>query len=269
MLKSSSEALYSVCNRSWAETQERVYKFDEAVSEEVICCFLNFLYHGRYFAGAISPTESSGSSDGTAEPLHPLLLHAQVCVFADTYLMPSLKGTSTGSIKGHLQGMKDLNTTEKREAVLNLIEYCFDNLQEDDSLLRFLAEYTSFKLSELRLSSQRFEALLLGSDGKFIKNLLPRLSGSSSNPFETPRNTYSSATTSASGFSAAPRTSNSYGGFGGGGGVSSQSSGFGMGQPRTGSLFLPANTSPSFSSATSPSNLFGGLSGGSGTGQPN
>lgn len=170
----------------WAESQERVYTFDKAVSEEVISCFLNFLYHKDYSAKSNdSAGQCANSSNDKESSLHPLLLHAELYVFADTYIMSSLKGNASWKLKCYLRNMGELNTAEKRDSIFDLIEYTFDNLREDDALLVFLADYVSFKLIQLRLSYQRLETLLLGSDGKFIKNLLPRISGSSKDPFAT------------------------------------------------------------------------------------
>lgn len=168
------------------ESQERVYKFDEAVSDEVICCVLNYLYHGRYSAGTNTLTEKCADApkiEGAS--LHPLLLHAQLYVFADTYIMEPLKTIASRNIKHYLKDMVPLSTPERRDLVIDLIEYAHDNLREEDALLLSLADYASFRLSELR-ASQRLKTLLLGSDGGFLKHLLPRLSGSSNDPFADP-----------------------------------------------------------------------------------
>ena len=77
-------------------------------------------------------------------------------------------------------------SVEVRESwgeVFDAMEYAFDNLREEDTLLTFLSLYASNKLDELRLSAQLFEALLLGSDGKFAKHFIPKISGSSRDPF--------------------------------------------------------------------------------------
>lgn len=181
-LKHSCPSLYSVCSRMWFESQERVYKFDKAVSEDVILCFLNFLYHGHYSSlKANTAAENPCSPNDQEVGLHPLLLHAQIYVFADTYFMVALGGTAYSNLKCHLRDMGELNTSTKRDSVLDLIEYAFDNLRDDDNLLVILADYVNFRLFQLRLSP-RLVALLMGSDGKLLKTLLPKISGSSRDP---------------------------------------------------------------------------------------
>lgn len=190
VLKSASSVIYAVCGSSWAESQEYIYKFDEAVSEEVLSCFVSYAYRREY--PVESPTTSAqkllGSSSDKQGPnndqgTHPLLLHAQIYVFADAYDVASFGDPAVTAIKSLLLDMADLNTDEKRERVLDLIDHAFDNVREDDPLLIFLADYAGYMLHKLRLSPRRLAASFSGSDGNFAKHLLPRLQSSSKNPF--------------------------------------------------------------------------------------
>ncbi|KAK2762716.1 hypothetical protein FQN54_000890 [Arachnomyces sp. PD_36] len=207
LLKKSSPALYSVCERHWAETQERVYRFDSTVPEQVIPLFLSYAYCGDYSMhtrkadhsghhtigqGTIksevikrSATDSNGNNDDNddkgnlastqTEPAHPLLLHIQLYVFADAYIMTDLQKLSRQKIREHLKSLSALNNENTREMVLDLLEYAFDNLREEDIMLTLLSLYASYRLGELRQSSQRLESLMLGSGGKFFRHFLPKI----------------------------------------------------------------------------------------------
>lgn len=189
LLRNSSPALYSVCERKWAESQERVYQFDKAVSEQTISCFLSYAYHGDYVSSsqtaglialssielALDKRRVAKNSDSKvadsdkdekyhpvsshSEDVHPLLLHIQLYVFADTYIIPNLQMLTRGKIRESLQKLSSLNSEGVREEVFDLLEYAFDNLREEDTLLTFLSLYASNKLDVLKLSSQRLNFL--------------------------------------------------------------------------------------------------------------
>ena len=193
-MKRSCITLHAVCSRMWSETRNRIYQFDKAVSEATIVCFLNYAYYGIYASNPYKPQQaakqgpsakstSNDTSSSTREGPHKLLLHAQVYVFADTYIIPGLGQLAAKNIKDLLDGVKGkLWKSAERNSVLDLLEYAFENLREEDPLLIFLAKYASFKFSALRHSRDRFQAILLGSGGKFLKNLLPTLTGSFDDP---------------------------------------------------------------------------------------
>lgn len=203
-----------MCERKWAETQERVYRFDKAVSLQMISCFMSYAYHRDYvhstqeFGSITLPLAGTTSdkrevvknsdpkmTDGAikderyhpvslhSEAAHPLLLHIQLYVFGDTYIMRDLQKLARGKICQALKELASLDIENVREMVFDLMEYAFDNLREEDIMLTFLSLYASNKLQSLRLSTQRFETLMMGSDGKFVRHILPKISGSSKDVF--------------------------------------------------------------------------------------
>lgn len=213
LLKKSSPVLFSMCERKWVETQERLYRFDRAVSDQVISCFLSYAYNGDYVYCApktdsiTSPPVDPGSKNGSVindeetttvkngeddkyklapshvQNAHPLLLHVQLYVFADTYIIPDLQKLARGKIRDWLQKCPSLNPEGVREMIFDLMEYAFENLREEDIMLTFLSLYASNKLDALRLSSQRLEALMLGSDGKFVRLFIQKINPSTRDAF--------------------------------------------------------------------------------------
>ncbi|KAK2757952.1 hypothetical protein FQN54_004358 [Arachnomyces sp. PD_36] len=215
LLKQLSPVLYSVCEREWLETLERVYTFGEAVTEQVLSGFLNYAYYGDYthpvptpdipatpsiYSDSLCQVGEKGDLDSSAndaddnhddEPLpdqarHPFLLHIQLYVFGDTYMIPELQLLARGKI---CEGLRHFTTQDiksdnsNREIIFDLLDYAFDNLREEDPLLSFFSLYASNRLDGLRLSPQRLEALMLGTDGKFFRLFLPKVCGSSRDVF--------------------------------------------------------------------------------------
>ena len=190
------------------------------VPEAVLISFLQWAYTGGYVdcndgrwaeaptgvicktsldevAEAELPGEESGNrgmeerATATADGLpanedraHPLLLHVRLYVFADKFLVHALQELATSKIKDQLKGLETRLDGHELEAVLDLLEYAFENAHEDDSLLDWLGAYAAWKLGELKQQPGRFARLLQGSSGSFVRHIIRRVPQSSSNPWD-------------------------------------------------------------------------------------
>jgi hypothetical protein len=179
--------LHELCSSSqnWKEGQERLYEFDQAVSDQVIACFLSYAYNGDYdVTEVLSEPDIEGLMNtvgkytgliDTDKAPHPLLLLAQIYVFADTYVMFDLGDLTGDKLKANTNS-ETLFSVFHRDTVFDLIEYAIDNLDDNDDLLEHLAQVTSLSLQYLHYSPRLIE-VLLKSSGKFLDLLLPEFSG--------------------------------------------------------------------------------------------
>lgn len=186
VLERASPALQAMCNRSWKETNEHIYRFEEDVPEEVIACFVNFAYRENYAPAMFRQALGTGpglkdtrpSNDGKS--MHPLLLHAHVYIFADMYIMEKLGVSAQRKIKFSLLAL-ELDNKDDREVVFDCFELIFENIPPGHPLLPFLAEYAKFNLNKFPLSMDRFNTLMRSS--KFEKHYKPIISRPRKNPF--------------------------------------------------------------------------------------
>ncbi|KAK2757954.1 hypothetical protein FQN54_004360 [Arachnomyces sp. PD_36] len=164
VLKRSSAAIHSACSKPWKETEERVYRFDKIVPEEVIPCFLNFAYRGNYAPTMARQVTGIMSIAGVIEFGHPIFLHAHRKIKLSLFLL-------------------DLEKDQDRDLALDLFEMIFETVPANHPLLTFLAEYAGFHMSKFQLSKDRFDDLL-NSNHEFARHMQPRHNDPWVDPFE-------------------------------------------------------------------------------------
>ncbi|KAI9747589.1 MAG: hypothetical protein M4579_007433 [Chaenotheca gracillima] len=120
-------------------------------------------------------------------PTHPLLLHVQVYVFAEMYIISELKALTYQRIHQGLQFLDLTYSRRNKEMALDVLKYAFENLPENDALVSWLSKYAAFKLCDLRRLKRRFDGLLKTSDGKFAAKVLENFEGSSKSPWPDTR----------------------------------------------------------------------------------
>lgn len=123
------------------------------------------------------------SRTDTTEPLHPLLLHIQLYVFANIYIVDSLKTLSEQKIVIYLE-KAELSEKGCTSEIFDLLDFAFSNLPEDDDLLYWLANYSSWKLGALRVDMRRLDNLLRMVDGNFSRLLARHVLPSKKSPFK-------------------------------------------------------------------------------------
>jgi hypothetical protein len=210
LLSSKSPVLWKACKNGMKETEERQMRC-EGYSESVLVSFVQWAYTGGYSddRGALVVQERPGDEEEVAPPtddanakeqwpivedeessiqdesIHPLLLHIQVCVFANEFIIEPLQDLAIGKVKDRLKELGSLEEAHERNVVLDLLEYAFDNLLETDPFLDWLGNYISWKLEELRQSPDRFETLVAGSKGSFANHLIRHTTKSSVSPWNS------------------------------------------------------------------------------------
>ncbi|KAK2757953.1 hypothetical protein FQN54_004359 [Arachnomyces sp. PD_36] len=147
ILKDCSGVLKAVCDNPWIESKERLYTFDEAVTEEILRAFVDHAYHHKYDTNTNPP---KGALDTDA-----LFFHLEVYVFADTYKVASLGDYSSNLIKVFLRQMGPPTTIEKADVVFDLIDCAHENLQKDDELLWFFVKYAEYGRQYLQCFPER------------------------------------------------------------------------------------------------------------------
>jgi hypothetical protein len=121
----------------------------------------------------------------TTEPLHPLLLHIQIYVFANIYIVDPLKTLSQQKIVTYLK-KAEISKKDFTSEIFDLLDFAFSNLPEDDALLYWLANYSSWKLGALRGDTGRLDNLLRREDGNFSRLLARHVLPSRASPFKIP-----------------------------------------------------------------------------------
>ena len=131
--------------------------------------------------------QAGASADGLSasdDCAHPLLLHVRLYVFAHKFLVLALQELAISKIKDQLKRLEKRLEGHELEAVLDLLEYAFENVHEDDFFLDWLGANASWKLDELKGRPGRFDALLQGSNGSFVRHLIRRVVKSPLDPWD-------------------------------------------------------------------------------------
>ncbi len=217
-----------MCEHEYRERKERSIHFKENVPEAILVVFLEWAYTKDYAdqatcrpldanirlasqaVGSLDLVETSINNvasrveiglelqvqeEGMAsddidneEEMHPLLLHIRLYIFGDEFLIPKLRARAKEKTINQLKAIASLDHEYEREAVLDLLEYTFSNLREEDLFLLWLGMFASYRLDKLKQSSARLCNLLGSSGGSFARHLIRFVNSTPHAPWDRQEN---------------------------------------------------------------------------------
>lgn len=174
LLASISPELDKHVNNGMREGIEGIIRLPDE-GEEVLSLFTQWAYTGDYSDKSIAPKSPPGRTD----PWSSLHKHLELCVFADKFNVQILKQLAES--KFHTE-IKPLEPKSERDAtgLVMLIGYAYGNLPSSHWILKYLAQYASWKLELLR-ATRGFNELILAQP-PFLKELLVYLKGIKAKP---------------------------------------------------------------------------------------
>jgi len=181
LLASISPELGKHVNNRMREGIEGIIRLPEE-GEEVLTLFTEWAYTGDYTLEDSSPPTNRRSYIEPAQEQNPWLSlhkHLQLCVFADKFNVPTLKELAESKFHAEIDPIRP-NSSRDVAGLVKVIGYAYDSLPSSDPILKFLAQYASWKLEFLR-TSKRFNKLILGQPD-FLRELLMNLQGPKTKP---------------------------------------------------------------------------------------
>ncbi|KAI9747605.1 MAG: hypothetical protein M4579_007430 [Chaenotheca gracillima] len=118
------------------------------------------------------------------DPIHPLLLHVRLYIFADMYLVRALTPLVYEKIYRDLETLDLTKSKRNKNIAIGVLMHAFENLPETDDLVSWLGRYAAFKLPDLRTRRSRFEELLRSSDGRFAAQVLQNFDSNCKSPWD-------------------------------------------------------------------------------------
>ena len=175
LLASISPELNKHVNNDMREGIEGIMHLPEE-GEEIVTLFIEWAYTGDYTHKGGTPSGFLGLNQDPWSNLHK---HLQLCVFGDKFNIPILKQLAES--KFHTE-INPLEPQSERDAagLLMVIGYAYDNIPSSDPILKFLAQYASWKMELLR-AAVGFDSFLLDRPD-FLNQLLICLGGLSTKP---------------------------------------------------------------------------------------
>ncbi|PUU78961.1 hypothetical protein B9Z19DRAFT_1140550 [Tuber borchii] len=177
LLASISPELDKHVNNDMKEGIEGIIRLPDE-SEEVLTLFTEWAYTGDY-------GHKSTALRNPADPKDPwpiLHKHLQLCVFADKFNIPILQRLAESKFHTEIKSIDPKNERDTTGLVM-VIAYAYDNLPSPHPILKFLAQYASWKLGLLRAVAG-FNELIL-TQPTFLKEFLMHLNGLTAMP-QTP-----------------------------------------------------------------------------------
>ena len=175
LLTSISPELNKHVNNDMREGIEGIIRLPDE-GKEAVTLFIEWAYTGDYTHKSDTP---SGFLGLIQDPWPSLHKHLQLCVFSDKFNICALKQLAESRF--YIQ-INPLEPRGERDAagLLMVIGYAYDNLPSSDPILKFLAQYASWKLELLR-ATVGFDKLILAQPD-FLNELLIYLTGLSTKP---------------------------------------------------------------------------------------
>jgi len=179
LLASISPELDKHVNNNMKEGIEGKIHFPEE-GEDTLALFSEWAYTGSY--AIVDDTPASQPLDPSKQPQPPanadpwprLRLHLQLYVFADKFNVPTLKQLAKANFSREINPV-ELTRGGDVSGLISVIEYAYDNLQDSDSVPKFLARYASWRLSLLRARDEFIQ--LISTHPEFAKELLATVTG--------------------------------------------------------------------------------------------
>jgi len=149
--------------------------------EEALTLFIEWAYSGDYAHKNVTLQSPPKPED----PWPSLHKHLQLCAFADKFNIPILNELAESNF--HIK-INRIEPSSKSDAtgLVTVIGYAYDNLPSSHPILKFLAQYASWKLELLRGITE-FNQLML-TQPTFLGELVKHLNGLTAKP-QTPKST--------------------------------------------------------------------------------
>jgi len=143
--------------------------------EEVLTLFIEWAYTGCYSHKSPSPKSSPKPED----PWHSLFKHIGLCVFADKFNIPILNELAESNFYTEINRIKPSSWSDAFILTI-MIGYAYNNLPSAHPILKFLAQYASWKLRLLRETAEFNQLVLVRPT--FLQELLKHLNGLKAKP---------------------------------------------------------------------------------------
>ena len=156
------------------EGMEGIVCFPEE-REEMLTLFTEWAYTGDYIHGGVT----LGSPIGPEDPWLSLHKHLQLWAFSDKFNVPTLKQLAESRFRTQINRIEP-NSERDATGLVVVIGYAYENLPSSDPILKYLAQYASWKLALLRATTG-FKELTLTRPA-FLELLLMHLNGLTTKP---------------------------------------------------------------------------------------
>ena len=179
LLASISPELNKHVNNHMREGIEGIIRLPDE-GEEVLTLFTEWAYTGDYaHEDSTRLANKKSYMEPKQDPWPSLHKHLQLCAFADKFNVAILKQLAESKFHTEIGPIEPCSSRDVGGLVM-VIGYAYDNLPSSDPILKFLAQYASWKLEFLR-TRNRFNKLLLNQPD-FLKELLMNLQGPRAKP---------------------------------------------------------------------------------------
>ena len=175
LLASISPELNKHVNNDMREGIEGIIRLPEE-GKEVVMLFIEWAYTGDYTHEGDTPSGIPGLNQDPWSSLHK---HLQLCVFSDKFNIETLKQLAESKFKTEINPLEPQGDKDAA-GLLMVIGYAYDNLPSSDPILKFLAQYASWKLELLR-ATVGFDSFILDRPD-FLNQLLIYLNELSTKP---------------------------------------------------------------------------------------
>jgi len=179
LLASISPELDKHVNNDMREGIEGIIHLPDE-GEEVLTLFTEWAYTGDYAHKSIPPKSPPDPED----PFLNLHIHLQLCVFADKFNISTLKELAESKFHTEINRIEP-NSERDASGLVLVIGYAYDNLPDSHPILKFLAQYASWKLRLLR-GAAGFKLLIL-TQPAFLEGFLMHLKGLKAKPVAPPK----------------------------------------------------------------------------------
>ena len=174
LLASISPELDKHVNNDMKEGIEGIINLPDE-DEEVLTLFTEWAYTGDYAYKRITLRNPVDPKD----PWPSLHKHLQLCAFADKFNVPILQRLAESKFHTEIKSFESKSERDVAGLVM-LIGYAYDNLPSSHPILKFLAQYASWKFGLLRETTGLNELIL--TQPTFLKEFLSHLSGLTAMP---------------------------------------------------------------------------------------
>ena len=175
LLASISPELNKHVNNDMREGIEGIIRLPDE-GKEVVTLFTEWAYTGDY---THEGDTLSGILGLNQDPWPSLHKHLQLCTFSDKFNIGALKQLAESKFYTEISPLEPRSETDAASLAM-VIGYAYDNLPSSDPILKFLAQYASWKLELLR-GTTGFDTLILAQPD-FLNQLLIYLNGLKTKP---------------------------------------------------------------------------------------
>ena len=180
LLASISPELNKHVNNDMREGIEGIIRLPDE-GKEAVTLFIEWAYTGDYTHKGDTPSGFLGLNQDPWPSLHK---HLQLCAFSDKFNICALKKLAESRFQTEISPLEP-RSQKDAAGLLMVIGYAYDNLPSSDPILKYLAQYASWKLELLR-ATVGFDKLILAQPD-FLNQLLIHLSGLSTKPTIPPK----------------------------------------------------------------------------------